>query len=287
MSNFKRFKRVSALLALTLCLSTEGFCSDLQSGHEVRSARVSTRAVRPPLSSVEQGWWKDFRASKKDIVVYVDELASRNSKAASWFLLTGGKYGYSDTLMTPIQERHFMSALNKVVIDFIENSKGVTLDLWFKIPSLDGTGTNILALMSIKARQIIRSQEDLRSAIENSVSKDTEFQRKQKEIESLKASNSDPSKIYKVLKESAAYYCKKGVALCEQRLTLVRSARNSPAAKTDEFFLGSGFMIIEYILESSIRGLKEEVRNVECQIQKGMEEWERIQRQLKLQHPPY
>jgi len=65
-------------------------------------------------SSLQNKWWGDYCASGKPIHLYVDELASKDSEAALWFLTTGGKNGFSSKQATLDEEKSLYSAMSKV-----------------------------------------------------------------------------------------------------------------------------------------------------------------------------
>ena len=82
------------------------------------------RTVGNPVSQ-EGKWWGDFEKSGKAILIYVDELASKDSEAAMWFLVTGGKYGFSSKTATQDEQQLILSAMQKVAKSFAasENKK--------------------------------------------------------------------------------------------------------------------------------------------------------------------
>lgn len=75
------------------------------------------RTVSNPRSQ-EAKWWGDFEKSGKGILIYVEDLATKDSEAAMWFLVTGGKYGFSSRKATQDEERLILSAMQKVAKSF-------------------------------------------------------------------------------------------------------------------------------------------------------------------------
>lgn len=121
-------KKFSSILAMAALLSTTATYAHLpsretqdreaffQRGTQA-AAGAFHRTVSSPLSQ-EAKWWGDFEKSNKDIHVHIKDVADIDPEAAMWFLLTGGKYGFSNRQGTSEEQALLLSAMQKVAQSF-------------------------------------------------------------------------------------------------------------------------------------------------------------------------
>ena len=86
--------------------------------------------------NIEEKHWDDFLKSNKNIVQYVHDLSFVDQKAAAWFLLTGGKHGFSSKQATDEEAASLISAMKKVAIAFgnaTDKTQGI--QEWAKVKS--------------------------------------------------------------------------------------------------------------------------------------------------------
>lgn len=80
---------------------------------EQYSARSLTLNKKPIISKEDQ-WWMEYQSSKNNIVQYVHDLSKSNPEAAAWFLLTGGKYGFSNRQATAEEEKVLLGVMKTI-----------------------------------------------------------------------------------------------------------------------------------------------------------------------------
>ena len=118
------FKKLSSLVVMTALLSTASTHAHYPTTEAEKLYDRGTqlaagfhRTISNPRSQ-EAKWWGDFEKSGKGILIYVEDLATKDSEAAMWFLVTGGKYGFSSRKATQDEERLILSAMQKVAKSF-------------------------------------------------------------------------------------------------------------------------------------------------------------------------
>ena len=124
-------------------------------------AAALTRTVDKPGSS-ENKWWADFEKSGEVIAVYINELASKDSEAAMWFLVTGGKFGFSSRQATPQEEQLLLSAMQKVAKSFASsNNPKEGYEKWIGMEAARQAGHHHLAMIYQQIDDLKKANESL------------------------------------------------------------------------------------------------------------------------------
>ena len=64
--------------------------------------------------STQAQWWSEYQSSNKPIVQYVADISAEKPEAALWFLLTGGKNGFSTKTASPEEQNTLISSMMKI-----------------------------------------------------------------------------------------------------------------------------------------------------------------------------
>jgi hypothetical protein len=113
-----------------------------------------TKARAAAAYSAEQNqWWDEYTASGKKAAEYIESVAESNPKAAMWFLLTGGKYGFANRKATDDEARMMLSAMGKIATHYGKNeNKDAGLEAW-KQAELTRDGQVHLAMLYDKLNE--------------------------------------------------------------------------------------------------------------------------------------
>ena len=112
------------VLAIALCsfaMFEEAFA---QKSLQTDLVKDNVRQGKYITLKAEDKWWNDFETSgQKDMVKYVHNLSSSNPEAASWFLLTGGKNGFSSRKASGEEEKMLLAAMSKIAHTIVVSNK--------------------------------------------------------------------------------------------------------------------------------------------------------------------
>ena len=181
------------------------------------------RTVSNPISQ-ESKWWSDFENSKENILIYVEKLASKDSEAAMWFLVTGGKHGFSARQATQEEEKLILSAMQKVAKSFASSeNKKEAYEKWVGMEKAHQAGHIHLKMIYQQIDELKRANESLslrvgaletkNVVLENALQSEREERRKD-----VKNLNDQLSKTEEKLKEERLERIKDIKALHDQRI---------------------------------------------------------------------
>jgi len=130
----KVLKHFSTALAVSTALTTgvkAATVHDFSMTEANRQAAASYAAQANSRTNSEQNrWWYDFTTSGKNIVDHVADISVSNPKAAMWFLLTGGRDGFSDREATPEERSKLELAMKNVAIEVYKSSRTAGAEMW-------------------------------------------------------------------------------------------------------------------------------------------------------------
>jgi peptidoglycan hydrolase CwlO-like protein len=152
------FLVTSASFAAPVCDS----CADNE--YSKRDTAAFQNTIRPDSQEAKK-WWDDYvNSGERNIAKYIDQLAERDHKAATWFLLTGGKYGFSKRKITPDEEVSIRSAMEKVAKGYSKSSASQEggLEEWSVITEKNHPGHLHLEMIYKEIKDLKKTNSDLK-----------------------------------------------------------------------------------------------------------------------------
>lgn len=132
-------KKLLITLALSTVLATTVKATDELGDSNPRALITQRQGKYTVDEQITDKWWGDYESSgEKSLVRYVHNLGNLKTpdtqEAALWFLLTGGKYGFSKRTATSEEKEMMVSSLKKVTKDLYEKGQAIEeFRLWKKV----------------------------------------------------------------------------------------------------------------------------------------------------------
>lgn len=160
----KKFIVALSAVFLSSASFAETECDSYHDEYANRNAAAFHHTISKSNSSEAQ-WWDDYvNSGERNIVKYVDDLADRDHKAATWFLLTGGKYGFAKRKATSDEELSLLSAMKKVARGYSQSSASQEggLEEWSVIIGENHPGHLHLKMIYKEIKDLKKTNSDLK-----------------------------------------------------------------------------------------------------------------------------
>jgi hypothetical protein len=135
MKNLSRFLALSTILT-SIAGATIPTPIESDRDEAMRAGKHYSSSKSGQDKSLQTQWWNEFENSKTTIVQYVHEISVTKPEAAIWFLLTGGKNGFSSRTATDEEVKTMKESMHKIA-SFMQNKQTTDKDWKASISKYD------------------------------------------------------------------------------------------------------------------------------------------------------